>query len=130
MVEIVGRDDQIGVLETLLDGACDGRGSALVLRGEAGIGKSALLEHAVRAGRERGMRVLSVTGVQAEGQIPYAGLDHLLRPLRPVWSDTGSPYRLALEVQREYELAMRRAELAWVRSLRAEITEGTLPGLA
>ncbi|MEV0719558.1 PadR family transcriptional regulator [Asanoa sp. NPDC050611] len=33
-------------------------------------------------------------------------------------------------VEREYELAMRRAELAWVRSLRAEITEGTLPGLA
>ncbi|GAA1868932.1 helix-turn-helix transcriptional regulator [Asanoa iriomotensis] len=98
MVEIVGRDGQIGVLEALLDRACDGHGAALVLRGEAGIGKSVLMEHAVRAGRKRGMRVLSVTGVQAEVQIPYAGLDHLLRPLRPGASDTGSPYRLALEV--------------------------------
>ena len=33
-------------------------------------------------------------------------------------------------VEGEYELAIRRAELAWVRSFRAEITEGTLPGLA
>ncbi|MEV4539242.1 AAA family ATPase [Asanoa sp. NPDC049518] len=98
MVVIVGRDDQIGALENQLDAACDGRGSALVLRGEAGIGKSALLEHAVTAGRQRGMRVLSVTGVQAELEITYAGLDHLLRPVRPVRSDTESPYRTALDV--------------------------------
>ncbi|GIJ72496.1 LuxR family transcriptional regulator [Virgisporangium ochraceum] len=98
MSVIVGRDDQIGVVEALLDDACAGRGAALVVRGEAGIGKSTLLDHAVRAGRDRAMRLLTVTGVQAEVQIPYAGLDHLLRPLRPAPSDTGSPYRLAIEV--------------------------------
>ncbi|GAA2554582.1 LuxR family transcriptional regulator [Winogradskya consettensis] len=98
MAEIVGRDDQITTLDALLDHAIDRRGGALVLRGEAGIGKSALLEHAARAGRARGMRVLRVTGVQAEVQIAYAGLDLLLRPLRPAASDTSSPYRMAVEV--------------------------------
>ncbi|MFI5934059.1 LuxR C-terminal-related transcriptional regulator [Actinoplanes sp. NPDC051494] len=98
MAEIVGREDQVTTLEALLGDAAGGRGAALVLRGEAGIGKSALLERAVDAGRERGMRVLTVTGVQAEVHIAYAGLDLLLRPLRPVAMDTGSPYRMAVEV--------------------------------
>ena len=98
MAEIVGRDDQIGTIEKLLDHAIAGRGAALVLRGEAGIGKSVLLDHTVATGHERGVRVLSVTGVQAEVQIPYAGLDHLLRPLRPAPTAAGSPYRLAVEV--------------------------------
>ncbi|MFC8850879.1 MULTISPECIES: helix-turn-helix transcriptional regulator [unclassified Micromonospora] len=98
MAELVGRDDQISMLRDLLTHAVEGRGGALVLRGEAGIGKSALLEHLVRAGHERGTRVLSVTGVQAEGQIPYAGLDRLLRPLRPAPMAADSPYRRAVEV--------------------------------
>ncbi|MCY1137256.1 LuxR C-terminal-related transcriptional regulator [Actinoplanes sp. Pm04-4] len=96
---IVGRDQQLGVLGTLLSEAAGGRGGALVLRGEAGIGKSALLEHAVRVGRERSLRVLGVTGVQAEGHIPYAGLDRLLRPVRPEpVVPAESPYRLAIDV--------------------------------
>ncbi|MFF3855874.1 LuxR C-terminal-related transcriptional regulator [Micromonospora sp. NPDC002575] len=98
MAELVGRDDQISMLGELLSHALEGRGGALVLRGEAGIGKSALLEHVVRAGHGRGMRVLGVTGVQAEGQIPYAGLDHLLRPLRPAPMTADSPYRRAVEM--------------------------------
>src|SRR5689334_13643879 len=93
MSKIVGRDGQVGRLESLLDDAVAGRGAALVLRGEAGIGKSALLERTVAAGRERGLRVLTVTGVQAEVQIPYAGLDLLVRGVT-----AESPYRRALEV--------------------------------
>ena len=96
--DVVGRGDELVMLEQLLEAVIDGRGAALVLRGEAGIGKSMLLGHAVRAGRGHGMRVLSVTGVQAEVQIPYAGLDHLLRPLRPVAAGAESPYRRAIEV--------------------------------
>ena len=95
MGKIVGRDDQVRALESVLDEAIAGRGAAVILRGEAGIGKSALLEHAVEAARGRGLRVLSVTGVQAEVQIPYAGLDHLMRPVR---ASAESPYRQALEV--------------------------------
>ncbi|MBL7253273.1 helix-turn-helix transcriptional regulator [Paractinoplanes lichenicola] len=98
MGKIVGRDDQVRALESLLGEAVEGRGAAVVLRGEAGIGKSALLEHAVAAGRDRGLRILSVAGVQVEVLIPYAGLDHLLRPLRPARVAAESPYRRALEV--------------------------------
>ncbi len=80
--ELVGRDDQIGRLHALLDGARERRGGALALRGEAGIGKSALLAHAAAAATGRGMLILSVAGVQAEVRLPYAGLQRLLHPLR------------------------------------------------
>ena len=98
MAEIVGRVDQISVLETMLEDAIAGRGAALVLRGEAGIGKSVLLEHVLRTGAELGLRTLTVTGVQAEVPIPYAGIDRLLRPLRPLPSAAESPYATAVEV--------------------------------
>jgi DNA-binding CsgD family transcriptional regulator len=98
MAPIVGRDLELGVLEALLEQSAERRGAALVLRGEAGIGKSALLDRAVQSARERGVRVLSVTGVQAEMQIPYAGLEHLLRPLKPGSLHPESPFRQAIEV--------------------------------
>jgi len=98
MVIMVGRDDQLGEIASLLDEATGRHGAALVISGEAGIGKSALLERAIRDARDHGMRVLSVAGVQAEGTIPYAGLDNLLRPLRPAPTTSGSPYRRAVEV--------------------------------
>nr|WP_221374252.1 LuxR family transcriptional regulator [Actinoplanes polyasparticus] len=98
MGEIVGRDALISAIEALLGEAVGGHGATVVLRGEPGIGKTVLLERAVRSGRERGMRVLRVTGVQAEGRIPYAGLDQLLRPVRTAAVGAGSPYRRAVEV--------------------------------
>jgi DNA-binding CsgD family transcriptional regulator len=98
MTEIVGRDDQITSLETLLDDALAGRGAAVVLRGEAGIGKTALLELTTAVAIRRGMRVLTVSGVQAEVPIPYAGVDQLLRPVRPAPSAAGSPYATAIEI--------------------------------
>lgn len=98
MTDMVGRDGQIATIGALLGRAAEGRGGALVLRGEAGIGKSALLGRAIAIGRGLGARVLSVTGVQAEGQIAYAGLEHLLRPLRHAGRKGASPYRMAVEV--------------------------------
>jgi predicted ATPase len=44
---LFGRGAELSAIERLLDGACEGRSGVLVIRGEAGIGKSALLEHAV-----------------------------------------------------------------------------------
>ncbi|GAA1416254.1 LuxR family transcriptional regulator [Catellatospora coxensis] len=54
-----------------------GRSRALVIRGEAGIGKSALLEHAAANTQAR---VLRVAGVQSEADLPFAALHVLLRP--------------------------------------------------
>ncbi|MFC7532009.1 AAA family ATPase [Actinoplanes sp. GCM10030250] len=76
---ILGRRAELARLDTLLAAAVEGRGGALVVRGEAGIGKSALVEHASEQAGAHRMRVLSTAGVQTEVHIPYAGLHRLLR---------------------------------------------------
>src|SRR6516225_8027236 len=78
---LLGRDAEIGLLAALLDGIGDG-GGALVLLGEPGIGKSRLLAVAAEFARERGLVVLSTTGVQSEAHLAFAGLHQMLRPLR------------------------------------------------
>ncbi|QLY31261.1 AAA family ATPase [Nocardia huaxiensis] len=72
-----GREAEIAALDSLLAEAEGGEAGALVLRGEAGIGKSALLSRTAEAATERGFRVLRATGTEAESTLPYAGL-HLL----------------------------------------------------
>ena len=56
-------------------------GGALLVHGDAGIGKSALLDHAVGLAQAAGMRVLRTTGVRTETNLPFAGLHQLLRPI-------------------------------------------------
>ena len=78
---MVGRAEEQSLLTSLLDAVGD-HGQALVLRGEPGIGKSRLLSVAELTARERGMTVLTATGVQSEAHLPFAGLHQLLRPVR------------------------------------------------
>ena len=74
----MGRERELTLVEQALASARLGRSSHLVIRGEPGIGKTALLEHAVaNAG---GMKVLSAGGVEFEADMPFAGLHQLLRP--------------------------------------------------
>jgi hypothetical protein len=54
-------------------------GGALVLRGKAGVGKSALLNEVISAGKRAGVRILSTAGVSSQMQQPFAGLSHLMR---------------------------------------------------
>ncbi|MBL1073469.1 helix-turn-helix domain-containing protein [Nocardia sp. 2] len=72
-----GRAAEISALDELLNRAAAGRSGALVLRGEAGIGKTALLSRTAEAAAAAGFRVLRGTGTEAESTLPYAGL-HLL----------------------------------------------------
>jgi DNA-binding CsgD family transcriptional regulator len=74
-----GRRAECDALERLLADARRSRSGALVVRGEAGAGKSALLGHA--AGRAEGMTVLWAGGVESEAELPYAALHQLLRPV-------------------------------------------------
>ena len=74
-----GRGDECATVEEALRSARCGRGRSLLLRGSAGIGKSALLQHA--RGRADGTTVLTERGVQAESGMAYAGLESLVRPL-------------------------------------------------
>ena len=72
---LAGRGTECARLDQLLAEARQGRSAILVLRGEAGIGKSALLEYA--AERAEGCRVLRSTGVEWEMELPFAGLHQL-----------------------------------------------------
>jgi DNA-binding CsgD family transcriptional regulator len=78
--ELVGRASEILVVEALLAGIADGSGSLLVL-GDPGIGKSALVEAASRHAGDGGIRVLACAGVPSEAQFSFAGLHQLLRPV-------------------------------------------------
>src|SRR4029077_6544976 len=57
-------------------------GDAIVIRGEPGIGKSAIVAAAITEARARGFQVLTATGVQSEAELPFAGLDQLTRAIR------------------------------------------------
>ncbi|RKT52873.1 helix-turn-helix transcriptional regulator [Saccharothrix australiensis] len=69
-----GRSSELAVVDRLLADARAGRSGVLVVRGEAGIGKSALLDHAVADG----FRVLRGVAVESESVVPFAGLNLLL----------------------------------------------------
>jgi len=78
---LIGRDDELARLTRLVADVAQGRGHALVVRGAAGIGKSALLEATRSAAGKRGVRVLSVAGVESETELAFSGLHDLLDPV-------------------------------------------------
>jgi DNA-binding CsgD family transcriptional regulator len=81
---LYGRERELDVLANLVRGLAEGAGGALVVRGEAGIGKSSLLAVAAGLAGQAGAQVLTATGVQAETRLPFAGLHQLLRPVLPL----------------------------------------------
>ncbi|MFI7423156.1 LuxR C-terminal-related transcriptional regulator [Nonomuraea sp. NPDC049684] len=80
---LYGRSAEISVLDEVIARARGGAGGAVVLRGEAGAGKTALLDAA--AARGGAMRVLRLTGVESESDLAFAALHQLL------WPVAGSP---------------------------------------
>ena len=79
-VALFGRDAELLAVEGLVRESGAG-GGALVVRGEPGIGKSALLLEAGRRASHSGMRVLTARGARSEQRLAFAGLHQLLRPL-------------------------------------------------
>ncbi|MDA0141066.1 LuxR family transcriptional regulator [Solirubrobacter deserti] len=76
---VIGRAEELARIDRLLANARLGTSEALTITGEAGIGKTALLEYALSSAS--GMTVLRATGVESESEIPFAGLLSLLRPV-------------------------------------------------
>jgi len=91
-----GRHREFAVLDGLLRKARTGTSGVLVLRGEPGIGKTALLDYA--ASRAKGFRVDQVAGVQSEMELPFAGLHLMFGPLLDRLESLPGPQREALEV--------------------------------
>lgn len=77
---LYGRERELALVEDLINRARS-KGGAIVVRGEAGIGKSSLLAEVAARARERGMLVLTTAGAQSETHLPFAGLHQLLRPV-------------------------------------------------
>jgi DNA-binding CsgD family transcriptional regulator len=90
-----GRGRECARVDQLLAEARGGHSGVLVLRGEAGIGKSALLAYA--ADRAEGMRVLRGVGVESESEFPFAAVHQLLHPARRYVEGLPPPQRAALD---------------------------------
>src|SRR3954447_6761248 len=91
-----GRRDERAALDPLLHAARAGRSAVLVLRGEAGIGKTALLEHAI--GSAADVTLLRAVGVESEMELPFAALHLLCSPLGEFVDRLPAPQRDALEI--------------------------------
>src|SRR5439155_234714 len=94
--ELIEREQECAVLDTLVDRLRDG-GGTVVVRGEAGIGKSALLQRVRRRAEARGIRSLITVGVESEAEFAFAGLHQLLRPVIGALAQLPESQRQALE---------------------------------
>jgi DNA-binding CsgD family transcriptional regulator len=92
--ELVGRRDECRALDGLIDAVRSGESRALVVRGEPGVGKTALLDYAVT--NAAGCRVARATGVQAEMEFAFAALHQLLGPMLDRLERLPAPQRDAL----------------------------------
>jgi hypothetical protein len=93
-VALIGRTRELEALGVLLENARTGRSGVLVVRGEAGIGKSVLLDDAVRSAE--GFLIAGAVGVESEMELAYAGLQLLCRPFSDRLGDLPGPQRDAL----------------------------------
>ena len=90
-----GRTNECDVLDHLLRNVRAGQSQVLVVRGEAGAGKSALLEYVVQSAS--GCRVVQAAGIEYEMELAYAGLHQLCAPILDLRERLPDPQREALE---------------------------------
>ncbi|TYT22553.1 ATP-binding protein, partial [Luteimonas viscosa] len=93
-----GRRTERATIERVLSRAQSGQGGVLVVRGEAGIGKTALLEHARATATASGFRTEDAAGVESETQFAFAGLHQLCSPLLDRAGALPDPQQAALGV--------------------------------
>jgi DNA-binding CsgD family transcriptional regulator len=91
---LAGRLSERDVLDRFVAGVRAGEGQALVVRGEPGVGKTALLDYL--AGRASGCRVARAAGVQSEMELAFAGLHQLCAPMLDHAESLPGPQREAL----------------------------------
>jgi DNA-binding CsgD family transcriptional regulator len=94
--ELIGRNDEVARVDAVLDRVGD-RGGALLILGEPGIGKSALLDRARSRASALGARTLATVGVESESELAFAGLHQLLAPISSRMDGLPDPQREALD---------------------------------
>ena len=98
-VGLIGRHAETRALGDFVDDVRSGRSRALVIRGECGLGKTALLNWLEKRVEHSGdCQVLRAAGVEAEMELAFAGLHQLLAPILSRLDDLPSPQRDALQM--------------------------------
>jgi DNA-binding CsgD family transcriptional regulator len=92
----LGRTSEREYLDRLLENVRGGQSGVVVIRGEAGLGKTALLRHAVR--QAAGFGVVQIAGVESEMELPFAGLHQLCGPMLSQIDTLPGPQRDALSI--------------------------------
>jgi hypothetical protein len=98
-------------LSQLLDAARAGRSGVLVMRGEPGVGKTALLDYAIESAA--GMRIARVAGVESEMELAFAALQQLCAPMLEKLEGLPDPQRGALGVAFGLSTGRRRTGFWW-----------------
>jgi hypothetical protein len=131
----LGRSAERDVLDRLLETARAGQSAVLLIRGDAGIGKTALLGYA--AGQAAGFHVAQIPGVEAEMELPFAGLQRLCAPMLAQLDALPEPQQTALRVSfglssgdASDRFLVALAALAWMRTDSRLVRAGPLPNAA
>jgi DNA-binding CsgD family transcriptional regulator len=93
---LLGRRSEREMLDRLLGAARTGQGGVLLLHGDPGVGKTALLEYAIEVAPD--FRVVRAMGIEGEMDLPFAGLQQLCSPLLGIVGRLANPQRYALAV--------------------------------
>ena len=93
---LLGRAGERGALDRLLENVRGGQSAVLVIRGEPGVGKTALLHYCAR--QASGFRVARIAGVESEMELPFAGLHQLCAPMLDRLAALPEPQQAALGV--------------------------------
>src|ERR687897_389465 len=91
-----GRGSECALLDELVAAIRRGESQSLVLRGEAGIGKTALLEYLIASAPD--LTIVRAVGVQSDMELPYAALHQLCGPLLDRLDNLPPPQRQAMEI--------------------------------
>jgi DNA-binding CsgD family transcriptional regulator len=94
--QLIGRENELGIVRAFLENV--GRGAALALSGDAGVGKTVMLDAAAAFASADGFRVLRAVGAEFETELSFSGLHQILSPLLSSISGVESLYQDALRV--------------------------------
>jgi len=94
---LLGRAEECALVDGVLGQAQAGASGVLLVAGEPGVGKSALLEYAVESASALGFQVVRASGVEPEVELAFAGLHQLCAPLLDGLAQLPGPQRAAIE---------------------------------
>lgn len=104
---LLGREPELAAIDGLLDGIHD-RGGSILIRGDAGLGKSALLDEAKTRAVARGVAALRTAGAPSETKLAFSGLHQLLRPHFESIDDLPAQQAIALRAAFEWATTRHR----------------------